>query len=82
MAETHRLQTYWNKYDEYLPSDFGTMYASPNCDSCQQKHRDKSALLNSLKGAQGASIFRRLISSVKKIGGYMFKGIHGLFHHH
>ena len=28
------------------------------------------------------SIFGRLISSVKKIGGYTFKGIHCLFHHH
>ena len=31
---------------------------------------------------RGASIFGRLISSVKKIGGSIFKGIHGLFHHH
>ena len=31
---------------------------------------------------RGASIFGRLISSVKKIGGYVFKSIHGLFHHH
>ena len=30
---------------------------------------------------RGASIFGRLISSVKKIGGAIFKGIHGLFHH-
>ena len=29
-AEMHRLQTYWNKYGEQLPSDFDTMYAS-NC---------------------------------------------------
>ena len=86
LAEIHRLQTYWNKYGEQLPSDFDTMYASSNCASCQQKHRDKrfiNALLKGLNGVtQGASIFGRLISSVKKIGGYVFKGIHGLFHHH
>ena len=62
------------------------MYTSSNCASCQQKHRDKrfiNALLKGLNGVtQGASIFGRLISSVKKIGGYMFKGIHRLFHHH
>ena len=28
MAETHRLQSYWNKYGEQLPSDFDTLYAS------------------------------------------------------
>ena len=86
LAEIHRLQTYWNKYGEPLPSDFDTMYTSSNCASCQQKHRDKrfiSALLKGLNGVtRGASIFGRLISSVKKIGGYVFKGIHGLFHHH
>ena len=85
-AEMHRLQTYWNKYGEQLPSDFDTMYASSNCPSCQHRQRDKrfiSALLKGLNGVtRGASIFGRLISSVKKIGGYVFKGIHGLFHHH
>ena len=86
VAEIHRLQTYWNKYGKHLPNDFDTIYASSNCTTCQQKHRDKrfiSTLLKGLNGVtRGASIFGRLISSVKKIGGYMFKGIHGLFHHH
>ena len=85
-AEMHRLQTYWNKYGKQLPSDFDTMYASSDCLSCHHKQRDKrfiSTLINGLKGVtRGASIFGRLISSVKKIGGYVFKGIHGLFHHH
>ena len=85
-AEIHRLQTYWDKYGEPLPSDFDTMYTSSTCPSCQQRHRDKrfiSALLKGLHGVtRGASIFGRLISSVKKIGGYIFKAIHGLFHHH
>ena len=65
---------------------FDTMYASSNCPFCHHRQRDKrfiSALLNGLKGVtHGASIFGRLISSVKKIGGYVFKGIHRLFHHH
>ena len=40
-------------------------------------------LIKGLHGVtRGASIFGRLISSVKKIGGSIFKGIHGLFHHH
>ena len=62
------------------------MYASSDCPSCCHRHRDKrfiSTLLKGLNGVtRGASIFGRLISSVKKIGGYVFKGIHGLFHHH
>ena len=86
MAETHRLHSYWNKYGEQLPSDFDTLYASDQCGSCDQKHRDKRFISALLKGlcrvTCRASIFGRLISSVKKIGGYVFKGIHGLFHHH
>ena len=62
------------------------MYASDQCDSCNQKPREKRFISTLLKGlygvTQGASIFGRLISSLKKIGGYLFKGIHGLFHHH
>ena len=50
MAETHRLQSYWNKYGEQLPSDFDTLYTSKKCDSCQQKHRDKKFISALLKG--------------------------------
>ena len=31
---------------------------------------------------RGASVFGQLVSTMRKIGGYVFKGIHGLFHHH
>ena len=41
LAEIHRLQTYWDKYGEPLPSDFDTMYASSTCPSCHQRHREK-----------------------------------------
>ena len=85
-TEKHRLQTYLNKYGEQLPSDFDTMYATSNCPYCNHKQRDKRFIGTLIKGlsgvTRGASIFGRLISSVKKIGGYVFKGIHGLFHHH
>ena len=55
MAEAHRLHTYWNKYGEGLPSDFDTMYASPNCESCQRKHRDKRFISALLKGLNGVT---------------------------
>ena len=72
MTEIHRLESYWIKYGEQLPSDFDTLYTPDTCDSCKQRHREKrfvSALLKGLHGVtRGASIFGRLISSVKKIG--------------
>ena len=40
-AEMHRLQTYWSKYGEQLPSDFDTMYVSSDCSSCHHRQRDK-----------------------------------------
>ena len=36
MAEIHRLQSYWNKYGKQLPSDFDTLHASDQFDSCNQ----------------------------------------------
>ena len=48
-AEKHRLQTYWSKYGEQLPSDFDTMYASTDCPSCHHRHRDKDLLALYLK---------------------------------
>ena len=87
MPEKHRLESYWSKYHEQLPSDFDTLYSEDDiCDNCNQTHREKrfiSALIKGLCGVtRGASIFGRLISSVKKIGGAIFKGIYGLFYHH
>ena len=86
MPEKHRLESYWSKYHEQLPSDLDTLYSEDDtCDNCNQIHREKrfiSTLIKGLHGVtRGASIFGRLISSVKKIGGAIFKGIHGLFHH-
>ena len=86
LAEIHRLNSNWIKYGEQLPSDFDTLYATDKCDSCNQRHREMRFISALLKGLcrvnQGASIIGRLISSVKKIGGYVLKGIHGLFHQH
>ena len=77
MAEIHRLQSYWNEYGEQLPRGFDTLYASDQCGYCNQKHREKrfiSALLKELCGVtRRASIFGRLISSVKKIGDMYLK---------
>ena len=49
-TEKHRLQTYWNKYGEQLPSDFDTMYATFNCPSCNHKQRDKRFISTLIKG--------------------------------
>ena len=53
MAEIYRLQSYWNKYGEQLPSDFATLYESDQCDSYNQKHREKRFISALLKGLHG-----------------------------
>ena len=69
MAERHRLESYWTKYSEPLPSDFDTLYATDTCHTCLHKHRLKrfiAGLINGLcKVTCVASIFGRLIPSVK-----------------
>ena len=40
MAEKHRLESYWIKYGEQLPSDFDTLYTNENCNTCDHKHRE------------------------------------------
>ena len=78
MPEKHRLESYWSKYHEQLPSDFDTLYSEDDtCDNCDQTHREKHFISALIKGlcsvTRGTSIFGRLISSVKKIGGAIFK---------
>ena len=41
MAEMHRLESYWIRYGDQLPSDFDTLYAKEQCDSCGQRNRGK-----------------------------------------
>ena len=50
MAEINRLESYWIKYGELLPSDFDTMYVADKCDTCNQKHRKKRFISVLLKG--------------------------------
>ena len=55
MAEIHRLESYWIKYGEQLPSDFDTLYATDKCDSCNQRHREKRFISALLKGLCGVT---------------------------
>ena len=41
----HRLESYWIKYDEQLPSEFDTLYAADKYDSCKQRHREKRFII-------------------------------------
>ena len=50
MAEIHRLESYWTKYGEQLPSDFDTLYANEQCDTCDQRHREKRFIGALIKG--------------------------------
>ena len=55
MAEIHRLESYWTKYGEQLPSDFDTLYTTDQCDSCNQGHREKRFISTLLKGLRGVT---------------------------
>lgn len=83
MVELHRMNSYRNKYQKQLPSDYNTLYSAPSCRTCHRHKRFLGTLISGLTSAfKGGNIFGRLISGINKIGGSIFRGIHGLFHHH
>ena len=50
MAERHRLESYWTKYNEPLPGDFDTLYATDTCQTCLHKHRHKRFIAGLING--------------------------------
>ena len=83
MVEQHHQETYRLKYLKMLPSDYDSLYGPFTNEPHDRSKRFLSSLIKGLGVAsRGANIFGRLVSGIKKIGGFIFKGINGLFSHH
>ena len=86
LAEIQRALDYHSKYGEPLPLDADTIYAEEHPTNTSfyphlQNKRFLSALIRGIKSLfKGGNIFGKIVSGVKKIGGFIFKGIKGLFH--
>lgn len=82
-AEKHRVNSYKTKYSTELPNEMDTMYTVENKYTHSRPKRFIGTLIKGLASiTKGGNIFGRLVSGVRKIGGFIFKGLHGLFHHH
>ena len=91
-SEKHRLITYAAKYNISLPCEFDTFFTRISIPKHYIKPFTKSPLrekwfINALiRGlsvvSKGGNIFGRIVSGIKKIGGFIFRGVNGLFHHH
>ena len=81
--EIHRALDYFAKYGEPLPMDEDTIYADQLTNTTTPK-RQKRFLGSLVRGIsrifKGANVFGKIVRGVKKIGGFIFKGIKGLFH--
>ena len=85
--EKIRQDTFLHHYNFTLPSDFDTLFApSIPLDSLLHLNHSSRSKRQAAAFLRGANIFGSLIPKViptiKKIGGFIFKGIKSLFHRH
>ena len=82
LLEVQRALDYFSKYDKPIPLDSDTIYAEENSNSTG--HRHKRFLGTLVRGItslfKGGNIFGKIVSGIKKVGGFIFKGIKGLLH--
>ena len=82
LLEVQRALDYFAKYGEPIHLDYDTIYAEVNRTFA--RHRQKRFLGALVRGIttlfKGGNIFGKIVSGIKKVGGFIFKGIKGLLH--
>ena len=92
LLEVQRALDYFSKYNEPIALDEDTIDApetlmtSSNNKVNTTHYRSKRFLSGLIRGIRtifkGGNIFGKIVSGIKKVGGFIFKGIKGLFHRH
>ena len=82
LVEIRRALDYSSKYGKPLPQDADTIYASELQDPVPvRKKRFLGTLVRGIgRIVKGANVFGKVVKGIKKVGGFIFKGIKGLFH--
>ena len=82
LLEVQRALDYFSKYGEPIPLEADTIYAEKhNNATAQRQKRFLGALVRGISTIfKGGNIFGKLVSGIKKVGGFIFKGIKGLLH--
>ena len=82
LLEVQRALDYLSKYGQPMSLDFDTIYAKEHFN--QTIYRQKRFLGALVRGItsifKGGNIFGKIVSGIKKVGGFIFKGIKGLLH--
>ena len=83
LLEVQRALDYYSKYGEPIPMEEDTLYA-PIPNNTTAPKRQKRFLGGLIRGItslfSGGNIFGKIVSGIKKVGGFIFKGIKGLLH--
>ena len=83
LQEVQRALDYFSKYGDPIPMDEDTLYAPipRNVTSPKRQKRFLGALIRGITSIfRGGNIFGKIVSGIKKVGGFIFKGIKGLLH--
>ena len=82
MLEVQRALDYFSKYGEPITLEADNIYAEIYGNgTVKRQKRFLSALINGINAVfKGGNIFGKIVSGIKKVGGFIFKGIKGLLH--
>ena len=82
LLEVQRALDYVSKYGEPIPLEADTIYAEKHNNVTLKRHkRFLGGLIRGITSIfKGGNIFGKIVSGIKKVGGFIFKGIKGLLH--
>ena len=83
LQEVQRALDYFSKYGNPIPLDEDTLYAPTPSNTTTPKRQKRllGALIRGISSIfSGGNIFGKIVSGIKKVGGFIFKGIKGLLH--
>ena len=82
LLEVQRALDYVSKYGEPIPLEADTIYAEQHNNVTLKRHkRFLGGLIRGITSIlKGGIIFGKIVTGIKKVGGFIFKGIKGLLH--
>ena len=82
LLEVQRALDYVSKYGEPIPLEADTIYAEQYNNVTLKRHkRFLGGLIRGITSIfKGGNIFGKIVLGIKKVGGFIFKGIKGLLH--
>ena len=82
LLEVQRALDYVSKYGEPIPLEADTIYAEEHDNVTLKRHkRFLGGLIRGITSIfKGGNIFGKIVTGIKKVGGFIFKGIKGLLH--